>query len=358
MRQKSIGTMGMISKLSNATHLSVHRAFFNCVENHLPARRFDEVGMREIYVPLYNRLVKANNKVTPKSLMKKRDGHIAEADKYYRLLRQSIEVLVKENGDVTVVCNAKILNDIFIAYGNITKKPLKDKLTIYLNFIEELQKNMNSITVSGVKRLYGKLAEEVLEADNSHLEIIMYKTNCSQNRAIDIRPQIDNAYRNTIEFLNNRWALEKDKFDSEMFMLVWSKKVAEFKNQYAIKEGGRISAKQRSEENASGENAESPAKPKKRYKLPIPRDVRFVDIDAGKIVRNPQEKEPLLPDLPGNPDDIPLYDPGKHYTEYKLGDLVRVENGDIYKVVNLGYVHYHPDSKYGHWGWTLVKLGS
>jgi hypothetical protein len=52
--------------------------------------------------------------------------------------------------------------------------------------------------------------------------------------------------------------------------------------------------------------------------------------------------------------DPPLYDPNKHYTEYSVGDLVRLPNGDIYRVKDLSQVYHAPDSEYGHLGWEKV----
>jgi hypothetical protein len=294
---KYVGAMPMMKNLPRESHLSVHGGFFEYAQENLSPQRLYDIRFYEMYVPLYQRLVAANTKTSLKSVMEKRDAHIEDADKYFALINQNIMLKTRESDDATIISDANILKDIIVPYKSLTNKSIKDKITKYRNLINKLAEYPDSINELNIKHLCDKLSAETEEADKASDEIILSKAKNNEYRLTDIRPQIDTVYRNAMDYLNNRWAVEGNDFECKEFMLNWSKKIDTYKSQYAISEGIRLAAKQRKElENEESEVVDGDKKNKKYYTLPKSRKIRFVDINAGRIVSTPlndqQEKYP------------------------------------------------------------------
>lgn len=342
----NVGTIPMMGSMRNGVHFVIHGDYKKCVENFLPANRRAEIGYDTVYIPLFKLLAEVNNRVIPENERRKRDMHVRSADKIYRKLVLSVAGRAGEYDD-NVICEAKTINSIIRAYGDLRRFGISNRIEKYANFLAKLDKNPRDIDIVNVRHLVEDLREEIKYASQMRAEIVDYWERGRQNKTKVTRKAIDAAYRNAMAYLNSCRAID-GATDCEAFMSKWDEYVEKHKRAYAPLAGLRISKRANAEESAA-----SPTPRRSNY-YTLPKSNTTRTFNAG-AVKMPGGNPPPEPDIPANPSDIPLYDPSKHFTEYKLGELVRLENGDIYKVINLGHVHYHPDSKYGHHGWVKVN---
>ena len=343
IKKNYVTSVPMLSKLPGRMHLTFNSDFKQYAENYLSRKNLDDIGFYDVYIALYNQLHKSNYKCNPKVEMNRRDDHLKQADIAFRQIRKMVLAQLKER-DPGIAKSAAQFELIVSASSEALKRGIKDKISRYRSFAERMSVDMVGVERLGIKSALSALMSEVESAAKAQTEVDLIDVSNMNKRIKDIRPLTDTFYRNAMSLLNGKMTIGKSCSDIESFMEHWAEKVSEYRNEFASKTGVRISKSKKSDEEGSA--APKPPKKEKHYTLPRPRD--------SKVLPSYYIEPPIIPPQ----SDIPLYDPNKHYTEYKVGDLVRLENGDVYRVKNLGQIHYHPDSKYGHFGWEIVSYGS
>jgi hypothetical protein len=227
---------------------------------------------------------------------------------------------------------AKRLKILFNAYGNIAKKSLSEETSAVYNILQELdgkyKAEVEKVGLSGwVKHLetYNKTVSDLM---TTRFEESAAKFDVSMP---DARKKTDLAYRAIVEKIEALTVVEgADNY--EVFIKTLNAIVSRYDGGKAVRQKGAAGG---SAGGSDGENYED-----------------FDDFDDD----DDEDTGENTGDL-GNVDEyanVPIYDPNKHYTEYRLGDLVRVDEY-IYRAINLGQVHHNPNSVYGNLGWERVK---
>jgi hypothetical protein len=282
-------------------------------------QQFDE------FVTLYDREDEALKKIIKSAFTEK----IHEADKIRDNLYGAIVEINNaylKHYDFDTREAAKRLKIVFDTYGNISKKPVKEQTSAVHNILQEL---CGKYAADCVKV---KISDWVsrLATENEELNRLMSERFDESAAKTDVvmreaRREVDEVYRKICEIINVYVILD-GAANYEQFIKTLNIIIAK----YAIKHHHHSSISSGS--SSGGGN-------------PSDGDVSGGDVGGGSHGGGQHGGIQYEP---------PLYDPNKHYTEYQLGDAVRLPNGDIYQVKDLGYVHYAPDSANGHWGWEKI----
>ena len=342
-RMTNFGAIPVLDRLSAGMHLAFHRDLKICVETFLPVTRQNAIRYRENYLPRFDDLMSANSKLPPKNQMVERNAYISEADIRFRQIRKVLDGLATDNKDT--VTDAKTLRKIVKSYDILlSKKSIARKFANYPKLIARLREHSQYLESVGLRILVEELSRAIEDAEAVQGRIVMVRVENKKFPVAGTRRKIDVAYRSLMMALNASKIIGEDVSDTEIFRTKWSELLLSYRTAFATKEGARIKR--------VGESEVESAKKKERY-YTLPKPKTYIAPKA-KAASSGDGGNDIVPPVIPPASEIPLYDPNKHFTEYKLGDLVRIDNGDIYMVINLGHVHYHPDSKYGHYGWKLV----
>jgi len=346
-KMKAIGAMPMLNRLSRESHLAFHKDFNVCAETFLPEERMVAIQFTEAYSPALENLIAANSKLSAKNEIVERDVYIAEA---YTLFKQIRKIVAGHADDGKgTISDAKILFKILKSYDFlVNRRAVTLRITQIPKLISRLSEYEHCFERFGIKTHIENLSRAINNADVMQKRIIVINAKNTKLSIKETRYKADAAYRSMMLSLNAILLVNKNTSDIDIFRDKWAEMLLLYKSAFSSKEGARIKRAGESEQ------SESPKKKVKYYKHPNPRLLTKPEKRTKNTSGGGNDLPPVV--IPPNMDDIPLYDPNKHYTEYKLGDLVRLENGDIYRVKSLGHVHYHPDSKYGYWGWETVWL--
>ena len=352
----AIGAVPMVKSLSNSNHRALYQSFIECAEKHLSKEKLEEVTYFTKFKPLFNTLIEYSKKVSITAETKKRNLHLAKADKFFLVMRQTVSKLSKID-DENEISEAKVIKEIISSAGNATRKAINDKITSYIYLIEKLNEHPTYMERLGevINSIYSTFINEVNLAKEMHDIIDSADVINMDKKIASVRPEIDASYRNIMSYLNAERALKEDDFTYEKFMSSWQEKVNEFRNAYASKKGSRISAKQRKSASYSCEEqneGNASTTKKKRYTAPKPKNIRIPTVmNTSNSHSSSTDDSPWIGlDL----NSIPDFDPDKHYSQYKLGDLVKFHEV-VYRVKDLGQCHYPPYSKLGELGWERVN---
>ena len=342
-RLKAIGAMPVLCRLDRGMHLALHRDLKLCVETYMSQERQQQIRYKQIYLPCFDELVAANSKVPPSNERAERNGHIEEADASFRRIRRIVEA--QAAGKKGGLGEARILREIIKSYESLLdRKSMVLKIAQYPKLIARLLKQERCFVNIGIKSHVEELSKAIECAEIMQNRIVVLNVNNAKYPIKRVRNDIDVAYRGLMMALNSIVLIEEDTSDIQTFIKKWTETLLNYRNAFAAKEGARIKR--------VGESEVESAKKKERY-YTLPKPKTYI-APKTKAASSGNDGNDIVPPVIPPASEIPLYDPNKHFTEYKLGDLVRIDNGDIYMVINLGHVHYHPDSKYGHYGWRLV----
>jgi len=345
-----IGVISVIKRLTNQTHLALMILFEKYVENHLPLQRRNEIRFYEVFVPLRKRLGEANNKAPLINQKNKRDAHILNADNYFRRFRKSVTGRSAEETE-SIVSEAKTLNSVIRGFGEIPNKAVNTKIQLYLELMAELKKHSAYIADLSLTNLVDKFFEEIVKAAKAQVAIDNINEYNSENAIATIRIQIDAAYRNAMNLLNSRRAVERELFDCEEFMLRWAEKLSEFLAAFATAQGARITRREKKSEIDGNGNGSTT---KKRYRTPKPQRTRIANPNAVMKIIKQNDYDCIIIPPPSDDGNIPLWSAGEHYTQMKIGDKRRTADGRIWELIDLGQAHRDPAGEFGYFGWRLV----
>jgi len=344
--------LSVLKTLNNTKHLNFYTNFEVTAKRYLPNDRLTKIRFDDVLLDLYKQLKESNNKPETKDMIAKRNAHIRETDKYLNRVKKTIEWAISDLG-VKVVSQAKVLNSIL--NNNMPKtNGVKDKIRSYMIIVEKFNDHLSQNNDDmNIKPTFDKFVEELLAAYGAYNIVDHIQSDNKQYVTKKIRRQIDIAYKNAMSYINNIIALNEDSSDCEEFVIRWNEKLSEYRNTYASKMGKSIAKKKAS--NEGEENAS--AKKEKHYKKPKPRPIEISSTLKHKISlsQNEPQSSSSTQQSSININNIPTYDPDKHWTEYKIGDMVKFE-GVIYRVKDLGQIHYPPYSKLWQLGWEIVEI--
>jgi hypothetical protein len=319
-----------LRKMRNDAHFQFHTDVKNLIER-TGAQKIKIQNLFETYVGAYaveDKSLKAIVKSEHTEKIKAAD--ILRDDMYAGMTMINSASLKHFDEDVRE--SAKRLKILFGAYGRITVKALSEQTSAVYNILQELngkyKADAEKVGISGwVQHLevYNKTVNDLM---NIRFEESAAKFDVSMP---DARKKIDVAYRAIVEKIEALTVVE-GAANYEVFIKTLNAIVSRYEGGKTVKQKGADGG------SSGGSNGEN--------------DEDFDDFDDSDNENTGGSG--------GNSDNgdeyanVPIYNPNKHYTEYRLGDLVRVDEY-VYRAIDLGQVHHNPNSVYGNLGWERVN---
>jgi len=293
-------------------------------------------GIKDI-VDNYCRYVQVEDESLKKVSKSALTPQIREADKQRA---QIFSGLAEYNSAMCKHFNPKVkaaannIQVVFDMYGNIAKKPQNEQISAFYNIIQELcsKKYEKDVDTVGIRDWVSEL--ERRNVDTAALMRTRYSENASR-AGITVkkaRVLLDSAYQSIIEKIEALTVVEGSaKYDAFIQTI----------NAIISAYGGRSN---NYDDDFSAVIDESIGV------LPPNSSANSTPSNSGDVGGGSHGggQNGGISYEPQN------YDPNKHYTLYSVGDLVKMPNGDVYRVMNLSHVHFAPDSENGHYSWDKV----
>jgi hypothetical protein len=311
------------NNLRNDAHFQFHTEAKDLFTRQEAAALFNMVAMVSHHAALYAREDEALKKIVKSAFTQE----IHDADK---ARDETFAAMFEINKGMCKHFNPALrhaairLQVVLDTYGNISRKPLNEQTSAIYNLVQELKSDKYVSDTNSVGLMTWLVELEKRNADMEALMIDRFDETAAKSNIVmkEARREVDEAYRAIVERINAVIVIE-GVARYENFVRTLNAIIAKYsiKHHHHSSTSGSSTGGTSSGGTSSGDVG----------------DGSHGDGSHGGIQYEP-----------------PLYDPNKHYTEYQLGDAVRLPNGDIYQVKDLGYVHYAPDSPNGHWGWEKV----
>lgn len=305
------------SHMRNDAHFQFHTEFRDLVVRH-NSNVLKVKPQFDVYLSMYSREDDALKRINKSALTQKiYDADKARADTFIGMAEINKGMCRHFNSHVRDA--ALRLRVVFQTYGAIQKKPLNEQTSAYYNLLQDLKSDryVDDAEKSGILNwadelsarnvAFDKLVKERFDESASKCKIIMRKA----------RRDTDLEF-NKIREIINVYVILDGAANYDAFIRTLNVVIAKY--------GGRSSRHSQSDAQTSSEEQD------------IEEEYDYDAVGGGSHGGGA----------------IPLYDPDKHYSEYRIGDKVRMPNGDIYRVKDLGQVHYAPDSANGHLGWEKI----
>jgi len=217
---------------------------------------------------------------------------------------------------------AKQLKILFDTYGNVTIRTYNEQTSAIYNLLQELNaKYLNAARLVAIEGWADELERRNIAFDQLMKERFDESASGTNINLRDARINADVVYDVIVERLNARSVLDSDE-RLERFIRTLNVIISKY--------GGKS--------------------PKRTSLATAQASAEDTDNGFGNGGGGGNSDENDGYDLSA----IEEYNPDKHYTEYKLGDLVKHE-GIIFRVKDLGQIQYPPYSKLGPLGWERVN---
>jgi len=323
-----------LSRLRNDEHFLLHTECIRIIDE-AGASPLDVVSEFEIYRELFRKVDDAQLKIVKSDLTEK----ILEADRkrddiYRGLVDQTRSY--KRHPLQTHKDAATRLSILFDTYGNVTRKTYNAQTAAIINLVQDLSGNYRP----DVEFLGLDIWVEQLEALNGEVDALTgrrYDQNAGKSEVSlrDAREELDAAYYVIIERINAGVIAYRNVVPYPLCVRLLNEVLLKYNNTITRRSGGKLGTKHKKWSHGF-------------YGETIAGDTTQ---DYGEI---PEYEEPADPDIEYDLDSIEEYNPDKHWTEYQLGDLVKHE-GIVFRVKDLGQIHYPPYSKLGPLGWERMN---
>lgn len=313
------------SQLRNDAHFQFHTEFRDLVFRQNPQflkikPQFDE------YQALFSSEDEALKRINKSAITKKIHEADKARDETFSGMTEFNKAMCK-HFDSTKRDAALRVQVVLHTYGNVTVKPINEQTSALYNLLQDLKsaQYLEDSEKSGVlewanelelrNKAFERLVKERFDEAASKSDVVLRQA----------RKKIDESYRTICDIINVYVVLD-GAANYETFIKTLNIIISRYGGRAGKRRGGAENQTNGAAGAANDENDE-------------------VDVGGGSHGGGSHG---------GAQYEIALYDPDKHYTEYQVGDLVRMPNGDIYRVKNLGQVHYAPDGENGHLGWEKV----
>jgi len=309
--------------LRNDAYFQLNSDFRDLV-NRYGAQNLKIKPMFEEWLKLFQKVDDAFRKINKSALTQK----IHEADKARDEIYAAMVEMVNANmksWEPEVKSAANRLKILFNTYGNVARKPINEQTSAIVNILQELRGNYASDCA--IIRIEDWVERLALENERfSELMTERYDEGAAKSDTVmkDVRKELDLLHAVIIERLYALSVIEEgDVFEQFIKTL----------NLIVSKYGGKSPRSRSASAQHNGEDENGGGGEETYY--------------GGGEETGGEDGEYDL-------SQIQEYDPNKHWTEYQLGDLVKSE-GIIYRVKDLGQIHYPPYSKLGPLGWERVN---
>jgi len=304
------------TRLRNDAHFQFHTEFNDLVSKE-NAQTLDVAALYNAYSQCYKREDDAMKRINKSALTEK----IHEADKARdAVFVPAVELsrVMCKHFDQSIAYAANRIRIVFDTYGRLAIKPIDEKTSAIYNVLQELEdaKYKNDIKAVGLNTWLSELKSRNKAFETLVKQRVEESLTRSDIIVKSARQELDKVYRSIIERIN-AFVVVGDASKYENFIRCINVVIG----RYAVK------AHTRYRKNKSG---------------------GFTPVgDVGGGSHGGGANGGIMY-------EPPLYDPNKHYSEYNVGDTVRMPNGDVYRVVNLGHVHFAPDSAEGRYSWEMI----
>jgi len=312
-----------ISKLRNDAHFQFHTEFRDLVVRE-GADYLKIKPQFESYGKLYEREDGALKRVNKSALTPKIHAADKARDDVFIGMVEMVRAACRHY-DRNIADAAKRIMVVFDTYGNITQKPLNDQTSAVYNLMQEL----NESRYGGDRDALGLDPWLVqLKARNDDFDKLMkerYDETASKSGVVvkKARREIDESFRQICKIIDVYVLLEgAQKY--ERFIRTINAVIAKYGGKTDRRGASAAPAGEQEDQDGADESASVGGG------------------SHGGGANGGIQYEP------------PLYNPDKHYSEYHIGDVVRMPNGDIYRVISLSHVHLAPDSENGRHSWEKV----